>query len=333
VSMRVQTPSHAAFYLVADSRYFVGVVALLNSLRLAGHRETVYVADHGLTRSQRDVLAGEAEVVRVPAHLSPNLSKWSVPSDHPADLMVLVDADVVVLRSLAPLLERARRRNIVAFADPMQRFRPEWRQLLGLGPLQEHRYVNAGALLLPRALAERLLPLVREGQSRVDLARSCHNTRARSVEYPFYYADQDVWNAVFAAEVRSEELDVEEARLAPHPPFAGLEPARDDSSYAYSDCVEPYLLHHTGPKPWLHPTPWNEYARLLPRLLTAEGLPLRLPASSVPARFRHGSRGRFERRRVVVTAKLAANRGRLGLRQAVEGFLQRARSNARVIKD
>ena len=33
--------SRAAFYCVADERYFLGLVGMLNSLRLLGHREPV----------------------------------------------------------------------------------------------------------------------------------------------------------------------------------------------------------------------------------------------------------------------------------------------------
>ena len=43
----------AAFYCVADSRYFPGAVGLVNSLRLVGHREPILVLDTGLTDAQR----------------------------------------------------------------------------------------------------------------------------------------------------------------------------------------------------------------------------------------------------------------------------------------
>ena len=319
-----------AFYVVSDSRHFLGVVALLNSLRLSGHREPVYVADCGLTRPQRDFLEREAEVVPTSSPIAPHLVKWSLPSAYPAEVQFLVDADVVVLRSLAPLIEEAQLGKIVVFADPVQRFCPEWRTLLGLGALRAMRYCNAGAIVLPRAQADVLMPLVRQGQTRVDFTRSCHNN-SRSVDYPFYYPDQDVWNALFAAKTRADEIAVLDHRLAPHPPFAGLEPSSDNPlGLSYSDGAQPFLLHHTGRKPWLDATPSNAYARLLPRLLTAEDLAITLPRAAVPARFRAGAVGVVERRRIAVTARGAASRGKLGLRHRLKTFISPTPASAHV---
>ena len=45
---------NAAFYCVADARYFLGAVGMINSLRVLGHEETVYVLDCGLTDGQRE---------------------------------------------------------------------------------------------------------------------------------------------------------------------------------------------------------------------------------------------------------------------------------------
>ncbi len=56
----------AAFYCVCDSRYFLGAVGMLNSLRLLGHDEPVFVLDCGLTEGERRRLAGHATVVAAP---------------------------------------------------------------------------------------------------------------------------------------------------------------------------------------------------------------------------------------------------------------------------
>ena len=53
----------AAFYCVADERYFLGAVAVVNSLRLHGHTEPVFVGDCGLTSRQRELLDPHATVV------------------------------------------------------------------------------------------------------------------------------------------------------------------------------------------------------------------------------------------------------------------------------
>jgi len=36
-----------AFYAVSDAAHFLGLVGLLNSLRMAGHHEPLFVADSG----------------------------------------------------------------------------------------------------------------------------------------------------------------------------------------------------------------------------------------------------------------------------------------------
>ena len=57
----------AAFYCVSDERYFLGAVGLINSLRLVGHTEPIYLLDCGLTEAQRELLAAEVELVDAPA--------------------------------------------------------------------------------------------------------------------------------------------------------------------------------------------------------------------------------------------------------------------------
>ena len=55
----------ATFYAVSDARYFPALVALLNSLRLTGHRNELVVGDCGLTPSQRDRLRPHCTLVEI----------------------------------------------------------------------------------------------------------------------------------------------------------------------------------------------------------------------------------------------------------------------------
>src|SRR6266571_6317155 len=98
--------SPAAFYCVTDSRYFLGAVGMVNSLRLLGHREPVYVLDCGLTAHQRELLTPHITLVAAPSDAPPWLLKTVAPLRHPADVMVLIDADIVVTRPLSELIER-----------------------------------------------------------------------------------------------------------------------------------------------------------------------------------------------------------------------------------
>ena len=48
--------SQAAFYTISNAGYFPGLVGLVNSLRTVGHRETIFVADVGMTEEQQALL-------------------------------------------------------------------------------------------------------------------------------------------------------------------------------------------------------------------------------------------------------------------------------------
>ena len=60
-----------SFYCVADQRYFPGAVALVNSIRLVGHREPIVLLDCGLTPAQRRLLEPEVELVTRPPGTPP----------------------------------------------------------------------------------------------------------------------------------------------------------------------------------------------------------------------------------------------------------------------
>lgn len=304
-----------AFYSVVDARYFLGAVALVNSLRLAGHEEPVFLTDCGLEAWQRELLEQEATVARAPSALVPHFLKVILPLERPAaEVMVLVDADVIVLRRLAPLIDSACAGRVAAFADPVDpRFHPEWGDLLGLGTLRRRPYVNAGLVALPRDTGLRMLGLASQLQQGLDLRRT--SLGDGGAHDPFYYTDQDLLNALFASPAGGE-LEALPSRLAPHPPFRGLEVV-DARALAcrYDDGVEPLALHHVGRKPWLHATRPNAYSRFLTRLLVFDDLPITVEPARVPLRLRGGLLAALERRRAEALALLHSQRGRLGLRR------------------
>src|SRR5207247_5704741 len=89
---------------------------------------------------------------------------------------------------------------------------------------------------------------------------------------------------------------------------------------SYDDGERPFLLHHTMAKPWLQATPWNAYARLLPRLLLAPDVALRLRPDQVPLRLRQGPLAAADRRRADVQARV-----RRGARRQLHRFGIRTR--------
>jgi hypothetical protein len=304
-----------AFYAVSDAAHFLGLVGLLNSLRMAGHHEPLFVADCGLESWQRNLLEPHAELVSIEAPVAPHLLKPMLPLDRPSEVMTIVDADVLVLRPLAPLLQAAAAGRFVVFTDPVShRFDDRWESLLDLPPLERRPYVNSGFLVLPPAAGRRVCEAVLNGQGRVEGLSLAATTR-RPTD-PFFYVDQDVWNAVLASLVPSAEIEILEAELAPHPPFAGvrlldLKTAR----CAYTDGREPYLLHHVARKPWLAPTRSSVYSQLLGRFLLGDDLALSLDPRNVPLRFRSGVLALLDRLRAEGVGVVHQQRGRLGLRR------------------
>jgi hypothetical protein len=294
----------AAFYCVAEERYFVGAVGLINSLRLLGHAESVHVLDCGLTAAQRELLAPEASLLAAAGDGTPPwLLKSVAPLESPAETMILLDADMVATRSLAPLIERAAGGRIVVFANALQRRASGWGELLGLGAMRRMPYVSSAAILVQGSLGRSVLSLLSDLQSQVDFDRTYW--RAGESDYPWLYADQDVLNAILATRVDEKRVEVLEERLAPTPPFAGLR-ILDEASLrcAHEDGVEPYLVHHHVVKPWLEPTHHGIYSRLLRRLLIGSDLAIRIPEADVPLHLRSGLRAWARRTRVNVRERV-----------------------------
>ena len=287
----------AAFYCVADERYFLGAVGLVNSLRLVGHRERIFVLDCGLDDEQRELLAPEVELVAAPPGAPPWLRKTVAPLRRPADVAVLVDADMIVTRSLSELIERAAVDRVIAFRDRQQRFCGDWGELLGLGTARRMPYVSSGLVFCGGPTGRRVLELLDEHQRAVDFELTFWRRNVRG--YPFLYADQDVLNAILATGDRAARAEPLEQRLAATPPYRGLRIADARTlRCAYRDVAEPYVVHQFVRKPWLEATYDGVYSRLLRRLLDADDVAVQPPRALIPLRMRTGALARAERARV-----------------------------------
>jgi hypothetical protein len=320
----------AMFFVVSDAAFFLGAVALVNSLRLAGHREPVCVVDNGLTAAQRAVLEAHVEVLDAPASVPAVFLAPYGPRQRDPEIAVLLDADILVTRPLFELLEHARAGLIVAFVDDppcANRFFPEWQRFLGAGPLRRHLYVNAGQLVVPASAGETLFEEWARAQSHLALPATRYG-RGR-LEDPFYFADQDVLNAVLAAHFSDDQLMILEHRLAPHAPFPGLsvlDPVQVVCQYG--DGTRPYVLHHVLAKPWLKSTRTNAYSQLLPRLLLADDVEIRIDPGLLPLRLRTGRAAEGARLWATVDAGLRASTrqqiGRFGIRTRLRRWRNRA---------
>ena len=291
-----------AFYCVTGRDFFPGAVALLNSLRLNGHDEPLHVLDHGLEPDQRERLAAHATVLPAPpGDAPPSLLKLVLPRERPADVVAILDTDLIATRPLRPLLDAAAAGALVAFENDSHRHFPEWGELLDLGEVRPGPYLTTSAIFAAAPLAGRVLSLVDERQRAVDRDRTW--VAGGDPSDPLYFLDQDVFNAVVHSRLEPGVLHAIEARLAPIPPFAGVRISdRRTLRCAYREGAEPYFLHHAFRKPWLVPIRANPYSRLLTRLLLADDVPLRLEPGELPPRLRGGVAGTASR--IAVDARL-----------------------------
>jgi hypothetical protein len=288
----------AAFYCVSDRRYFLGAVGLINSLRLLGHTQPIYLLDCGLTEPQRELLKDHVTLVRDQSGTPPWLLKTIAPLAHPAEVMVLIDADMIVTRPLDELIETAGEGKLVAAINDRDRFRPDWGELLGLGPVRRGPYLSSGLVVVERELGTEVLELMDRLQDRVDFDRTFW--RDNVSDYAFLYGDQDVLNAILASElVASERVEALAHRFAPTPPFGRLRVVdRRTLRCRYRDGVEPYVVHHFTTKPWLEPTHHGVYSRLLQRALIGPGVEVSVSPQELPLRLRTGPLAYTDRKRV-----------------------------------
>ena len=301
------------FYIVADSAFYVGAAAALNSLRLVGHQQPAFVLDVGLTETQRKALGQTAEVIPCPKDVAPRLAKWVAPLAEPSDVMVVLDADVIVTRPLDSLLDEAARGSVVAFADFwVHRFYDEWAGFVGASELPRRTYVNSGFFALPRGLGLDVLTNVRTAQ--LKLAQLGY-TDLRNDEDPsllFAYPDQDSWNAVLSAIVPDDAFSIWPHELAPFPQDRTAVVDKATLSCRAAGGERPYLLHHIGkPKPWVGPISVHAYTRLLPRVLFGEDVVVRLDPSDLPLGVRPGARASVERLRLQVRGEVQRRARRL----------------------
>lgn len=277
------TQRRVAFYTVTNARHFPGVVGLVNSLRLVGHTEPVFVTDAGLHDRQRALLETVATVVVPPNGLQPELAKPFGPALHPADVIVLLDADVLVVRPLSPLIDLARAGKLVLFENNIpDRFFEDWSEL-GLGTPRRSPYVIAGHYLGPRSLVLPMLEEIAHLQDGLDPAATYFG--GGDLRDPYYFADQDLMNALLMTRIDPEVVVRLDGALSPVPPFAGYQ------RFGGMGCtgpngVEPYVLHHILQKPWLSPIRRNLYVDLLREVLWHPRAPIHLDPRDVPLRLR-----------------------------------------------
>jgi hypothetical protein len=291
----VPDPAPAAtYYTVSTHRFFLGTVALLNSLRLTGNAGELVVLDAGLTASERELLAAHATVYSPPAGMPihPVVMKTYAHLSQPSGTVVVIDSDMIVTGSLDHITALAAEGQICAYPDIPEvrgRWFGEWEETLELAsPLRPDIYVNSGLVAFSTDHWPNLLERWRE------VCESIPPSDMWGSRSPFNAPDQDALNALLMSEIPRAALT-----LLPkgEDPFGGDATVEDYETLRCSVNGRPAKILHLvdSPKPW-EPSGWLrlaglDYARLMRRLLFASDVRLRLDPDQVPLWLRPTRRG------------------------------------------
>jgi hypothetical protein len=287
------------FYTIANARYFPGLVALLNSLRLSGNAGELVVLDLNLSEDQRARLGPHGRLVRPAAtrDVHPIVLKPFPRLLKPRGVVCLIDSDMIVVGSLTSILRRAAGGKVCVFADHKShhgRWFAEWSDMLDLrAPLRRQTYVNSGFLCFSADKHPELLQRWWELCERIPPEQVF--SRA---EQPFWAGDQDALNAFLASELEPGAVDVLPDTGEAYPDDLLQVEILDVRTL---DCrlrgERPLILHYAlGPKAWDQKA-WlrlrnDAYIRLLPRLLFDDDVPVRLQRQEVPFWLRPGRAAR-----------------------------------------
>jgi hypothetical protein len=311
------TGTDTTFFTLCDEGYFIGAVCLINSLRLTGNRGEIVVLDTGLSPAQRSRLEPHVRLFEAPNEVrgTPMLLK---PFPHlldPRGTVVIIDSDMIVTRSLDPIVEQAGAGKVCLFDDIDDRWFPEWEQVFGLArPPRRQHYLTAGFMAFATDRHPHLLRRYWELCKEIPYER----TRGAGAAYdqPFWAGDQDALNALLMSEVEADDVvELPEAE-GPSPAWMGSPDWLGEVSVEDEHTLRcslhghsPYLLHYWGgPKPWQRQS-WmrvqrDAFVRLMLRVLFADDVPVRVSPSELPALIRPGAASR-----AALTALAAINGG------------------------
>jgi hypothetical protein len=273
----------ATLYTVCDARYFLGVVALRNSLALTNPGVELVVLDRGLTEAQRRRLEPWCRLAPVDPAVPPHSLKPHALELDPRGVVASIDSDMIVTAPLDELFASAEAGHIVAFEDPHgDRWFAEWEGPLALpGPPRRQPYVNAGFVALSVARQPDLLARWRDACARLPARLDDGDDWAD----PFRDRDQDALNAVLMSAYPRGALEVRPTREAPVMEELRRTRLEDPASLRHSlDGVRVAILHAAGPrKPFAAARlEWSAYARAMPRVLLGADVPVRLAREEVP---------------------------------------------------
>ena len=302
------------YFTVANHGYFLGTVALLNSLRVTGHSDPVVVLDAGLLPDERAALAPHVTLAKLDDDRGNPFTVKPYPFLLDAEgVLVLIDSDIIVTSSLAPITDLASSGKICVCPawteDARTRWFAEWKETLGLrAELRREDWAHAGFIVLDTAHWPDLL------ERWWDICNLVPADQIFASGTPFNAGDADALNALLMSEIprdsvailpRGDEVYAGDAAIQN---LETLECAVDGRS--------PKFLHVPDrPKPWER-NGWTRrgsdvYLQLMRRLLFHPDVPLRLEPDQVPFWLRPGANGRIALSTLAGMTKVAVPLARL----------------------
>jgi hypothetical protein len=274
------------YYTVSDHRFFLGTVALFNSLRLTGNNGNLVVLDIGLAQNERESLLVHAQVVSPPPQIAGANPITLTPYPHffaPSGTIVLIDSDILVTGRLDGILTSAREGKVCVYPDmpgARNRWFAEWEKTLRLrAPLRREVSVNAGFIALSTDRWPQLL------ERWWELCQLVPTDEIGGDGTAFNAGDQDALNALLMSEFPRSEvalLPEEDVAFAYHISLDDVDELR-----CSVNGQQKKILHFLdSPKPWQR-SGWlrlasTDYIRLMRRVLFAPDVPLRLDPSEAP---------------------------------------------------
>jgi hypothetical protein len=292
--------SGVTFFTISNDKYFPGLVGLLNSLKLMGHNEPVVVGDCGLTAAQRELLAPHCKLFELNSQLVRNPTQYK-PFPfllRPRGTVVFIDSDMIVTRSLSPVLALAAQGKICAFPDPdYDTWWAEWQEIFDLpcAP-RKQTYVCCGFVAFSTTFWPELLERWWKACERIR-ERPTYQEGAKPLLSPTGQGDQDALNAVLMSVIPADALSLlpsNEKLTQFQSPHVGS--INERTLACQYQGKQPLILHASlQPKPWQW---WGVslggqirgyvYLRFLRRLLTASDVALKVPTPMLKIWLRQG---------------------------------------------
>lgn len=285
--------AEASFFTVSNSGYFLGLVGLVNSLRLNGHREPIVVADTGLDPEQCALLADHVELEQLPRDevSNPTQYKAFARSRAPRGVVCIIDSDIIVTASLLSIMQCAEAGAICLYPDPhSDRWFAEWQQVFALSrPPRRQVYGCAGFVAFSTSHQPELLHQWWDACARISKLPTYQEGTHTG---PTAQADQDALNALLMSEYPADALHMLPEREQVFRwdfPKVRIEDAQ--TLRCSHRGVQPRLLHGCMvPKPWqTRGVRRNAYVTLLRRLLTADDVTVKVPEEQLPLWARRGT--------------------------------------------